>query len=296
MRSLQKDPSREGKSPESESYPIEDIILRHSKRGMQKLRPHLAKDYCRRAAAEIYSWKRGVVFLTTGFYVAGYPETDGPTGTAVLAFALRDLGFEPIIVTEPENEELFTIRGFRVVTANVGEKADFFREMISKHRPVGMISVERCGINAENDYANMRGVSIGAHNAPIDTLFVIAPEYGIKTVGVGDGGNEIGMGNLADVIKNELSLVPCVVRADHLVIASVSNWGAYGLAAYLSVMAGRPLMPSYRWAEDYLEDTVKIGSVDGITHERVPHVDGFDENVEREIIEALREEIEANLG
>ena len=60
---------------------IEDIILRHSQRGMQKLRPHLPKDYCRQAAEEIASWERGVVFLTTGFYVAGYPETDGPTAS-----------------------------------------------------------------------------------------------------------------------------------------------------------------------------------------------------------------------
>ena len=77
---------------------IEDIILRHSQRGMTKLRPYMDADYCRLAAEEIYSWKRGVVFLTTGFYVAGYPETDGPTGTAVLASVLRDMGFRPVIL------------------------------------------------------------------------------------------------------------------------------------------------------------------------------------------------------
>ncbi|MBO6210789.1 MAG: DUF4392 domain-containing protein, partial [Schwartzia sp.] len=212
---------------------IEDIILRHSQRGMTKLRPHMEADYCRQAAEEICSWKRGVVLLTTGFYVAGYPETDGPTGTAVLASVLRDMGFRPVIVTEPENAELFRIRDFEVATAEVGVDVDFFRQMIFEYHPVGMISVERCGLNAENDYANMRGISISEHNAPTDILFQIAHEYDIRTVGVGDGGNEIGMGNVADIIKQELSLVPCVVKVDYLVIASVSNWGAYGLAAYL---------------------------------------------------------------
>lgn len=274
---------------------IEDIILRHSQRGMTKLRPHMEADYCRLAAKEIHSWKRGVIFLTTGFYVAGYPETDGPTGTAVLASVLRDMGFQPIIVTEPENAELFTIRDFEVIEAKVGVEADFFRQMILEWQPVGMISVERCGLNAQDDYANMRGVSIREHNAATDVLFQLAPEYGIHTVGVGDGGNEIGMGNVADVIEKELSLVPCVVKVDHLVIASVSNWGAYGLAAYLSILEGKHLMPSYAWAATYMKKTVEIGSVDGITHERVTHVDGFDESVEQEILDALADKIDAAL-
>ena len=148
---------------------IEDIILRHSQRGMLKLRPHLPTDYCRRAAEEIASWKRGVVLLTTGFYVAGYPETDGPTGTAVLASVLRDMGFRPVIVTEPENAELFTIRDFEVIPAKVGVDTDFFRQMIFERHPVGMISVERCGLNAQDDYANMRGVSIREHNAVLSS-------------------------------------------------------------------------------------------------------------------------------
>ena len=274
---------------------IEDIILRHSQRGMTKLRPHMEADYCRQAAEEICSWKRGVVFLTTGFYVAGYPETDGPTGTAVLASVLRDMGFRPVIVTEPENAELFRIRDFEVAAAEVGVDVDFFRQMIFEYHPVGMISVERCGLNAQNDYANMRGISISEHNAPTDTLFQIAHEYDIRTVGVGDGGNEIGMGNVADIIEKELSLVPCIVKVDYLVIASVSNWGAYGLAAYLSIMEGKHLMPSYAWAAKYMEETVEIGSVDGITHERVTHVDGFEESVEQEIIDALGGKIDAEL-
>ena len=274
---------------------IEDIILRHSQRGMQKLRPHLPEDYCRQAAKEIASWKRGVVFLTTGFYVAGYPETDGPTGTAMLASVLRDMGFQPVIVTEPENAELFTIRDFEVATAEVGVDVDFFRQMIFEYHPVGMISVERCGLNAQDDYANMRGISIREHNAPTDILFQIAHEYDIRTVGVGDGGNEIGMGNFAKVIEKELSLVPCIVKVDYPVIASVSNWGAYGLAAYLSILEGKHLMPAYAWAADYMKETVEIGSVDGITHERVTHVDGFAESVEQEIIDALGAQIDAEL-
>ena len=59
----------------------ESIILRHSGRGMNLLREYLPEDYCAEAAKEILSWPKGIVFLTTGFYVAGFAETDGPAGT-----------------------------------------------------------------------------------------------------------------------------------------------------------------------------------------------------------------------
>ena len=97
------------------------------------------------------------------------------------------------------------------------------------------------------------------------------------------------------MIAKELSLVPCVVKVDYPVIASVSNWGAYGLAAYLSILSGKNLMPTYVWAAKYMKETVEIGSVDGITHERVTHVDGFEESVEQEIIDALGGKIDAEL-
>ena len=63
---------------------VEDIILRHSQRGMLKLKEYMSESYCREAAEMILGWEKGVIFLTTGFYVAGFPETDGPAGTFVL--------------------------------------------------------------------------------------------------------------------------------------------------------------------------------------------------------------------
>ena len=274
---------------------IEDVILRHSQRGMLKLKEHMEDSYCEIAAREIMSWKPGVVLLTTGFYVAGYPETDGPAGTMVLATALKQLGFEPIIVTDRAFAVLFTIRNFGVVPVDVDFTEDDLRKIIDRYQPVGMVSIERCGINIEDDYANMRGKSIREFNAPIDKLFELAPEYSIPTIGVGDGGNEIGMGNMADVIKNELSLVPCRVKVDKLVIASVSNWGAYGLTAYLSVLIGRNVLLTHKEIHEYIFETVKIGSCDGITHELVPHVDGFGEDIEQEIVDALQDQIKQRM-
>ena len=141
----------------------------------------------------------------------------------------------------------------------------------------------------------MRGISIKENTAPCDDIFKMALQRGIPTVGVGDGGNEIGMGNVQEVIAQKLSLVPCVVKCTYLVIASVSNWGAYGLCAALSVLTSQQLVQDIGWVEAFLNRTVEIGSVDGVTHERIAHVDGYDETVEREIVTALRNTVEESV-
>ena len=74
---------------------IEDIVLRHSGRGMNILQNYLDAHYCRHAAQQILSLPKGNILLTTGFYVAGHPETDGPLGTIALAKALERLGYTP---------------------------------------------------------------------------------------------------------------------------------------------------------------------------------------------------------
>ena len=95
------------------------------------------------------------------------------------------------------------------------------------------------------------------------------------------------MGNLAEQIKDNLELKACVVRTDDLVIASVSNWGAYGIVAALEEITDERLLVRAEWIEDYIGKTVEIGSVDGVTHEHVVGVDGYDIKVEKEIIDSL---------
>ena len=266
---------------------IEDIILQHSRRGMDLLRRELPPDFCRRAAREIWSWPRGTVLLATGFYVAGHAETDGPAGTLVLACALETIGFRPVVVTDAYCKNCFEPEGVEVIYLdfNAGERT--CRQILERYHPVGMISVERCGENIRGDYANMRGVSIRANTAPVDLLFDLARGT-VPTVGVGDGGNEIGMGNVRDVIEEKLSLVPCRTETDHLIIATVSNWGAYGLAAGLSQLTGEDLLPPAGALRAFLKRTVALGSVDGMSGRPVLRVDGFPAETEEAVLEDLR--------
>ena len=266
---------------------IEDIILRHSQRGMQVLRQFLPADFCGRAAEKLLALPRGRVLLLTGFYVAGYAETDGPVGTFVLARALRLLGFEPVIVTDRFCEGFFEPEGIAVeyVATDAGEAE--LAAVLDRYAPAAAVSVERCGKNAEGHFANMRGVVIDEFTAPLDDLITMAVERGILTVGVGDGGNEIGMGNLLKEICANLPIVPCATEVENMVIASVSNWGAYGLTAYLAKQSGEDLLPEFAVVRDFIERTVEIGSVDGVTHEFTCTVDGFDMETEQEILAAL---------
>ena len=269
---------------------IEDIVLRHSGRGMDILRKEMPGEYAEEAAKMILSWEKGNVFLATGFFVAGYAETDGPSGTVFLALALKKLGYNPVIITDSFTKGFFELKDIETLYMPFDEDEEWCRAVLEKYKPVGLISIERCGKNSNSDYANMRGVSISEKTARVDLFFELAAGK-IPTIGVGDGGNEIGMGNVASLISERLSLVPCVVKTDLLVIATVSNWGAYAITAYLEKLSGQKVFMTYYEVRDYIEKTVKIGSVDGVLKEQIVSVDGFGMDVEKEIIDALREAV-----
>ena len=126
----------------------------------------------------------------------------------------------------------------------------------------------------------MRGRSIRPQTAPCDLLFTLSAGK-IPSIGVGDGGNEIGMGCLADLIAQKLTLIPCVVKVDHPIIATVSNWGGYGLCAAMAGMTGLPLLPSANEVLDFLRHVVTVGSVDGVSGLHEPTEDGYSEAVTR---------------
>ncbi|MCR5700561.1 MAG: DUF4392 domain-containing protein [Lachnospiraceae bacterium] len=266
---------------------IEDIILRYSERGMPDIRLYLSTDYCTKAAKEILSWERGNVFLTTGFYVKGYAETDGPVGTVALAHALSKIGYDPIIITDEFCRGFFEPEDIETIYVELDNGDRHIDDLIKVYEPKGLISIERCGKNKHGKYTNMRGEDIGAFTAPIDEMFLKYQGI-IPTIGVGDGGNEIGMGKIAGPVSRKLSLEPCVIPADIFVIATVSNWGAYGIVAALSKLCKQELVPGFDWVQDYIKKTVKLGSVDGVSGWHSISVDGKSMKTEHEILRALR--------
>ena len=150
-----------------------------------------------------------------------------------------------------------------------------------------IVATERCGLTDEGLYRNMRGQDITEYTAQVDHLFLNHP----NTIGIGDGGNELGMGNFAEHTPTVPTLVkkPCVVSCTGPIICSVSNWGCYGLIAALSLLRGRNLLPSIEAERAMVEKCVEMGSVDGKSHMVVPRVDGFSLEENSEILAALHD-------
>ena len=276
---------------------IEDIILDFDKRGMLALRPHLPADFCRQAARFVFDHP-GHTVIVTGFYVlmAGKPETDGPPGAIAIGRALQALGRRVTYVTDectaPVLRQWAGDAGVvEFPFAGVEESKQHAAILLEQLNPSLLISIERCGRNRNDEYLNMRARDITPNTARLDYLF----DGGVPSVGIGDGGNEIGMGNLIDVIPSVDSLPddPAVTRVDRLVIASVSNWGGYGLAAALSQLEGRNLLPDAGDETAMVQGMVDAGAVDGTTGDAVPTVDNFSMEENGALLARLHRLVEA---
>ena len=270
---------------------IEEIILDRDRRGISTLRAHLPADFCRDAATLILEHP-GDILICSGFYIlaAGAPETDGPPGAYFLDRALRQLGYRATHVTDKYSSTLYhglpdieEVVEFPVADAKTSER--YAQELLERLRPSVVISTERCSVTATGRYLNMHGNDISEYNAKLDYLVMGHP----ATVGIGDGGNEIGMGNLRQEIAAAAALPsePAVTSVSRLVIASVSNWGAYGLIAALSQLAHRNLLPTEEAEESVIRRMVDRGAVDGTAVQQVYRVDGFTLKENRQTLSRL---------
>jgi hypothetical protein len=100
----------------------------------------------------------------------------------------------------------------------------------------------------------------------------------VVTIGVGDGGNEIGMGNVRARLRRLgplMARIAAVVRTDHLVVSGVSNWGAYGIAAALGRIAAQPLLHTPDVERRLIEACVEAGAIDGLSRRREATVDAL---------------------
>jgi hypothetical protein len=255
------------------------------------------------AAAARALHRGGRALLTTGFALGpGLPETDGPPGAAALGRALRRLGSEVIYITDavtvPPLEAALKVLGepTDIVTfhASAAAAETAARRLLAEYEPAFLVAVERPGRNAAGDYLSMRAESVRDWNGPLDALFVARPPRGVRrpvTVGVGDGGNEIGMGNVRARVARvsaKARQFASVVKVNHLVVAGTSNWGAYGIVAALSRLAGRDLLHTSDEEQAMVLACVQAGAVDGVTRRAEPTVDRLPSGAHTGILELLR--------
>ena len=254
------------------------------------------------AAAQALRRSRRVL-LTTGFAVGpGLPETDGPPGTACLGRALRTLGAQVGYLTDavavPPLQAALKVLGepATVETFHVphrpgpGAARETARRLLAEQKPTHLVAIERPGRARDGHYRSARGRSLTEWNGPLDELFLAAPRR-VVTIGVGDGGNEVGMGAVRSRLARAGGVFPqiaSIVSVKHLVVAGVSNWGAYGIVAELARLAGRPLLHTGEEEQAMVQACVDAGAVDGLTHRREPTVDGLPLPAHVGMLELLR--------
>ncbi|NWQ78757.1 GLUCM protein, partial [Columbina picui] len=201
------------------------------------------------------------VLITTGFptHFAYDPpeENDGPPGALAVAAMLQALEKEVAIVTDQramnlnkkiieEAVQLGVLRRPVPLLSYQKESADSALKFLCKNGNPGrprfdhLIAIERAGMAADGNYYNARKVNIKHLVDPIDELFLAAQTIpGVRTTGVGDGGNELGMGKVKDAVKKHIKngdVIACDVEADFTIVAGVSNWGGYAIACALYIL------------------------------------------------------------
>ena len=228
------------------------------------------------------------VAVVSGFYVpaASAPETDGPTGALALARALAKMKKEVFVWTDALSLDCFkkcaSVVDFprtRVLDASSPDFACGWPDLL--------IYVERLGRAADGAFYNMRCEDISKWTPPLDEF---ALRGDIPVVAIGDGGNEVGMGNF---VRELAGINPayaeclCVVGADVCIPVDVSNWGAYALVAALSMKDGSWLGQSAKEERAMLETLCSCGVVDGVTKRCEFSVDGLGLDEQLQVLKAL---------
>jgi hypothetical protein len=294
-----------------------DDLIKEIYVGLRKLTKQPLIFTCLERLIETQPRKR-VVFLVTGaagkYFVPEIGETDGPLGTAVLAktFA-RGLNALPVILTDTEQ-----IDSTKLILRSIGLTVTDFKkgrrdqelsdypnsavvmsfpkvhnkakreavDLVSSLKPAVAISIERGGFNAKKHYHTSNGIQVD-WKAKMDYIFQHCQEKKILTIGIGDGGNEIGMGKISAHVSRMHKFgmkckCPCksgvvsITETDCTIVSTVANWGAYAfsnmVAAYLN---RKDLLHLPSVEEDLLKTAIKAGFVDAKSGFGITSVDGI---------------------
>lgn len=136
-----------------------------------------------------------------------------------------------------------------------------------------VIYIERVGPNERGGYCTMRGKDLGPSLAPLELL-----SEGIPSIGVGDGGNEVGMGRVKELVKQHIPLggdIACDISTTYLLICGIADWGGYILSRGLIPLGEEGSSPlAEERVKERAERMVEIGICDGVLGEAGLTVDG----------------------
>lgn len=247
-------------------------------------------------------------------------ETDGPLGAVGVARALSlGLGARPVLITEDSYVEPL-IAAAKAAKLSIGRKKsrelgscilttypyddDGAREaadrLVDEFSPSAMIAIEKLGPNSKGVIHSVNGTDLSEYQAKIHHLFEKARKKSIPTVGIGDGGNEIGFGLIHDQARKihpfgSRCQCPCksgattVAKTDILVVAAISNWGAYGVEASIALLLNKfNILHDVKMEKHMLDMCVRAGGLDGLYARPIRYVDGVPSSTNSSFLRMLQ--------
>jgi hypothetical protein len=258
-------------------------------------------------------------FPSRSFLGRGITETDGPVGAVYLARVIDEvLGAIPMIITDPElqrycakpsynagllvtsvEQALIAKRG-RVKAAAVSfldcpVEDDAARQVAEQFvrdlQPKALIAVEMPAIAADGFAHTASGRAIvHEHLAKADHFFHAAQAAGILRIGLGDGGNEMGMGNLRTALARITPLgatIAALSESDVPVVGASSNWAAYAIGVCLEALSGSTQVNRSIDLAGIIRRCAEEGAIDGYTSRPEAKVDGTPISLNLSLIEMM---------
>jgi len=295
---------------------LEEICGQRGGRNIERMVANASGGLATAARSLVDHASPNVAILTGCFIPKGEPpsaETDGPVGAAMLAAGLSALGTPVRIVSDTNCTQavMSAVQALPNSSVGVGElpsDAVSFDDIlwlseIGSELNGGtqgallshVIAIERLGPTSDRTIRSARGEERGAVSGQIHQLFENTDAI---TIAIGDGGNELGMGNIPHyLVKEDIDygdLIHCRVRCDHLLVAGCSNWGALALLAGVAILDSGGAQELYGLLDPglhrkILRNVVCNGpAVDGLSGKQTFTVDGIPELVHEQVLEELR--------
>lgn len=242
-----------------------------------------------------------VVYIFTGFVLLPnyHAEMDGIVGAMLIARALvKAYGVKPIIICPQENmpavrslspviglhlyEDIEELKKFPIsigaipFTKNEYEAPVQASQIMDAVPPKAMISIEAPGSNSKGVFHNAIGKDLSFLECRSEVLFELGQSKGIWNMAIGDLGNEMGMGAIADHLVKYIPYMEeggCIcgcgggsmahVAADHIMTATVSDWAAYALIAATAYLnRDTDILVTEAMEEDAIKTASNSGMVD----------------------------------
>ena len=287
----------------------------------EPLTMHAAEALCRSVH------EGDLVYILMGFVLLPHrvPEMDGMVSSMLLSRALvLAFGAKPVIVCTQDcveavkrcasvvglhiYEDIATVRelplsmGIVAFTKDAKEAPAQAEAMISEGLPAAVISVEAPGANEKGVYHNAGGKDVSVLEAKSDALWNALRARSVPSVAIGDLGNEIGMGLIADHIRTFVPYtapgecacgcgggILAASSTDCIITATCSDWGCYGLIAALAYLRrDMEIMHGEEMEAEVMRVAARSGMID-MTGSLLPGIDGFDTKMNAGIVSLMRQ-------